>query len=479
MAFLIVGISHRSAPMSVLEKAALSESQVRELSRAIAEGGYVNGVAVLATCNRLEIIADVSTFHGGLADLGGALVDAIRTEWTTLSEHLYVHYEERAVEHLLTVACGLDSMAVGEAQILGQLRATLSLGQAEGNLSSELGRILQQALRVGKRAHSETGLDRVAQSLLSGALDSAPGWLGDLGAVNALVVGAGAMSSLVVANLSRLGVGRIAIANRSLDGAQRLAATVAGRAVELDRDTLVAEVADADLIVSCTGARGTIIGADSVAAARELRTTRDLRTTRSVQRGDAHARRRQFFVDLALPRDIAPEVGDIDDVRLVGLEELSRIFAAGPHHDAADVTNAIAAVRAIIASETAKLISKRRANSVAPTVIALRGRAKAVRDKEFARLAARLGPDVDARVLDEVRKSMHRLADKLMHTPTVRVKELAAEPGGGSYADALRALFDLSIDATGPLDVLPLPGTVFDSEQLQHLPGNISIQEKS
>lgn len=405
--------------MDLLDRLAMDTGGLEQLSEAVLSGGYVNGVALLSTCNRLEVLADVSAFHGGLADIGTALVETVGLDWTVLSPHLFVHYDAAAMEHLFQVASGLDSMALGEGQILGQMRQTLSRGQQRRELSGELGEALQQALRVGKRAHSETGLDKVANSLLETALSMAPGTIGDLGSARALVVGAGAMSGLVVAGLARRGMPRMTIVNRTIESAERLAATVNGRAVELTPENLRREVAEADLIVSCTGASASVFQADMLAG-----------------RG-----RPAFLVDLAVPRDIPEEVRDIPEVTLVNLEDLGGMFAETPNRSGAEVTQAIADVRAIIAEELEATNAKRQAREIGPTVAALHGRAREVLELEISRLNAKL--DVDDHTLGQIHQAMRRVAEKILHTPTVRVKELAAEPGGVTYAEALSTLFDL------------------------------------
>ncbi|GAB3558049.1 glutamyl-tRNA reductase [Spelaeicoccus albus] len=422
MTALIVGLSHHSAPIGVLESAALGATRAEELAGGMLAGEYVDGALVVSTCNRLELIADVTSFHGGLADLGGALVDALAMDWTSLTDHLYVHYDEAAVRHVFSVACGLDSMALGEAQILGQLRTTLARATSAGHVSSNLSRLMQTALRVGKRAHAETDLDQVARSMLDDALEPAPNWIGDLSGAHALVLGAGAMSGLVTAELARSGVKSITVANRTLARAERLAAGVGGRAVPMTGEILDAELPHADLVVACTGARTTVISADRVARA---------------DRPD-----RQFFVDLALPRDIDEAVGELPGVQVVGLRQLSELIDRG-----ADSPASAALIRAdeIVAEEVERFLSAKRSKAALPTVIALRKRAQRVLDAEMERLNSRLS-GVDEHVLTEVRTSLNRMADKLMHTPTVRVKQLASQPGGSGYADALRALFDLKLD---------------------------------
>lgn len=464
MTALIIGLSHYSAPISVLERSALDDEGACRVADAMLAGKSVDGAVVVSTCNRLELIADVSSFHGGLADLGGALVDALGMEWQALTAHLYVHYESRAVAHLFALASGLDSLALGEAQILGQLRRALATATDAGHTDSHLSHLLQRALHVGKRVHTDTGLDTVARSMLDEALRPAAEWLGDLRSARALVIGAGAMSGLAVATLSRYGVDSITVANRTLERAERLAAGVDGRAVPIDTDTLEGEIAAADLIVACTGARNTVV---STALARNARDSRS-----GTQRG-------QFYVDLALPRDIDPRAGELRGVRLVGLDELSTLVTSA---DDVPAATAVREARTIVDDEHERFQGERRAESAVPTVVALRGLAHEILESEMSRLESRLaGTDPD--VLAEVRTGMNRVADKLVHTPTVRVKELVSQPGGRDYADALKALFDLDVaDTPDPApDTGQAPGldeTDLDKQALDAMPQTAFEAEK-
>jgi glutamyl-tRNA reductase len=412
MSVLVVGISHRSAPVSVLERVAVDGEGAAKLVRDVAAGEHVVEAAVIATCNRLEIYAEVDRFHGSVEELSGLLVERAGSSTEDLLGHLYVHYDDGAVSHLFQVAAGLDSMAVGEAQILGQTRHALARGQEAGTVGAALNVLFQQALRVGKRAHAETGIDKAAPTLVSAALDR----VGDVRGHRAVVVGAGSMAALATATLTRRGATDVVVVNRTPQRASRLAAEHGVRAASLD--ALAAEVARADVVVACTGSTGVLVTADMVAAGQ-----RDL-----------------AIVDLALPHDVAPEVRERPGVTLVTLADLAddlRDSAAGAEVDA---------VREIVTEEVAAFLTARRQASVTPTVVALRSMATEVVDAELARLLVRL-PDLDDTSRDEVLQSLRRVADKLLHQPTIRVKELANETGAVSYAAALAELFALDPDA--------------------------------
>ena len=428
MTLLVLGISHQSAPIDMLDALAFGAGEVGAMRTDALAGDHVEGLAVLATCNRLELIADVTAFHGGLADLGNALVASIDKEWQDIAGHFYAHYDNQAVEHLLKVACGLDSMAIGEAQILGQLRSTFTDSQSAGSLTSELSHALQQSLRIGKRAHSETGLDEVARSLFGVALEASQAHIGSLRAANALVIGAGAMSGLVVSGLHKEGVSRITVLNRTVDKAERLVAEVGGRAGELTSRILAEEIADADLIISCTGAREVVVTREDIMAGLTQN-----------PKGAAN----KAFVDLALPHDIDPSVREFEHVALFGLGEIRDLLTNSANSRDAAVVETVKAVRAIIEEELSKLETGAKERSVAPTVTALRSHAKDVLAAETKRLEKKLGAEVDEKAFAEIRKSLHRVAEKLIHTPTVKVKELAVTHTDMDYAQALMQLFDL------------------------------------
>jgi glutamyl-tRNA reductase len=326
-----------------------------------------------------------------------------------------VHYDNRAVQHLFNVACGLDSMVVGEPQILGQLRGALAAGQAAGTAGRVLNDLAQTALRVGKRAHSETGLDRAGQSLVTAALDLAAPVLGSTTPARAVVIGAGSMSALAATTLARLYPGvDLAIVNRSPERAERLAAAVGGRTVALDR--LGDALEGVGLVMTCTGAAGTVLSADVL--------------------GDA---RPGVIIDLALPRDVSAEVGALPGITLIDLERIAAAQHAGGERAEA---SSVEAARRIVAEEVANYDAAQRAATVAPTVAALRGMAAVLVEAELGRFDARVA-DLDPKTRAEVANTVRRVVDKLLHEPTVRVKQLAADPDGTSYAAALRELFNL------------------------------------
>ncbi|MEV0777843.1 glutamyl-tRNA reductase [Streptomyces sp. NPDC050433] len=426
MSLLVVGLSHRSAPVSVLDRVSLSPDSRIKLLQDVLAAEPATEAAVLATCNRVELYADVDKFHAGVAELSTLLARHSGVGLEELTPYLYVHYEDRAVHHLFSVACGLDSMVVGEGQILGQIKDALASGQELHTAGRLLNDLFQQALRVGKRAHSETGIDRAGQSLVTFGLEQlaagaeVTGWAAGR---RALVIGAGSMSSLAAATLARAGVAEIVVANRTAARADRLVAIlnepggtgVRARAVEMG--AVDGELTRADIVVSCTGATGLVLTAAAVETA-------------------LHGGRELALLDLAMPRDIDAAVHRLGGARLIDIESLADASADAPM--AADVDE----VKRIVTEEVAAFGAAQRAAHITPTVVALRAMAADVVTNEIARLEGRL-PGLDERQRAEITQAVRRVVDKLLHAPTVRVKQLAGEPGGAGYADALRELFDL------------------------------------
>ncbi|USQ79564.1 glutamyl-tRNA reductase [Ornithinimicrobium faecis] len=429
MSVLVVGLSHRSAPLELLERVALDGSRSRELAAGVVGLDDVSESLVLTTCNRTEVYADALSFHGAVAQVGDALAQATGVALAELTPHLYVHYEDRAVDHLFSLACGLESMALGESEILGQLREALRAGQEGAHLAGVLNPLFQQALRVGKRAHTDTDLDRVARSLVGAGIDRAASVLGPLHAARALVVGAGAMSGLAAASLTRAGVGDLGVINRTRERATRLAQAHQGQAY--DWAELEPALQSADLVLTCTGATDHVITEELL--------SRD-RTTRPL-----------VVVDLAMPRDVAPEVAELPGVTVWGLTDLTgRGDEAAPD----ETEQVLDAVRDLVSGEVAAYLATRRSAQVAPTLAMLRTRASAVVDSELDRLDQKV-PDLPDAQRAEVHQSVRRIVDKLLHTPTVRAKELAAHDVDGSSVALLRELFDLDPRETAAVTTPP------------------------
>lgn len=423
MNLLTIGLSHNTAPVRVLERVSVGADDVVKLLDELQHSDQICEVMLVSTCNRVEVHAVAETFHGGLDDVTSVLARYAGADVSELADHLYVHYAAKAAEHLFSVAAGLDSMVVGEAQILGQIRQAYSVADDAGTVGKTLHELAQQALRVGKRVHSETDIDSAGASVVSEALADAEATLGTLAGRRALLVGAGSMGALAAAQLKRSGIGEMVVANRTAENGERLASSLREEGVQartVGLDALPSSLAEADVVVTCTGAVGAVVTGEMVSGALLSRSD------------DAPL----LVCDLGLPRDTAPEVGELPGVTVVDLESLQRRLAeqnGGSESDRASE---------IVAEELRGYLAAQRSAEVTPTVTALRRRAAEVVDSELLRMDSRM-PDLDGEVREELTRTVRRVVDKLLHAPTVRVKQLASVPGGAGYADALRELFEL------------------------------------
>jgi glutamyl-tRNA reductase len=427
---LVVGISHRSAPVSLLERVTAGVGDAGGVLQQLRTTGPVGEAVVLATCNRVEVYADTDGFHAGVDAVSDLLSRLSGVGLDELSRHLYVHWETQAVLHLFTVAAGLDSMVVGESQILGQLRRAYATARGDDTAGRVLHELFQRALRAGKRAHAETGIDEAGRSLVTVGLEQAAATVGSVDGAEVLVVGAGSMAALAGATLRRLGAARIVVANRTPEHARRLATSLDGEGIALGQ--VEDELGRVDVVVSCTGATGLVLDAATVERGIKTREGRPI-----------------ALLDLALPRDIEQTVRSLPGVTLVDLASLQEVLRTT--ETGADVE----AARAIVTEEVGTFLAWQSASRVAPTVVALRSRADEVVTAELDRLASRL-PDLDERARAELEGTVRRVVDKLLHTPTVRVKELTEAPEGLSYAQALRELFGLDRAAPAAVALAPL-----------------------
>jgi len=440
---LLFGVSHRSAPVSVLEQLSTDEAEQIKLVDRIMQSPLVTEAMVLSTCNRVEVYAVVDAFHGGLSAIGQVLADHSGMTVPDLTKYAYVRYSEAAVEHLFAVASGLDSAVVGEQQVLGQVRRAYAAAEANQTVGRVLHELAQRALAVGKRVHSETGIDAAGASVVSVALGMADTKLQGLPGKTAVVVGAGAMGALTAAHLTRAGIGHVYIVNRSLPRAQRLARKIreSGTAAEaLSLEKLPAALAGADVVVSCTG------------AVRPVISLADVHNALTASRRDHQP---LVICDLGMPRDVDPAVSGLPGVWVVDMDRIQREPTAKAAAKDAE------AARHLVAAEVATYLAGQRMAEVTPTVTALRQRAADVVEAELLRLDNRL-PNLDAAHKDEVARTVRRVVDKLLHAPTVRIKQLASAPGGDSYAEALRELFELdqtAVDAVANVGELPTAST--------------------
>ncbi|HSO03315.1 MAG TPA: glutamyl-tRNA reductase [Candidatus Limnocylindrales bacterium] len=445
MTLLVVGVNHRSAPARVLDQMGLTPDEAEGLSADLAASDVVAEAMVLATCNRVEVYADVTRFHPAVTAVAELMAKWTGCDRATLIEHSYVHFDSSAVAHLFSVAAGLDSMVVGEAQILGQVRASLARGQDSGTAGRVLNGVGQRALRAGKRVHAETGIDRSGVSVVSVGLDAAAAVLGDLAGRRVLVVGAGSMGALAASTLVARGVSGVLVANRTTAVAERVAAGIPqGRAIDLAQ--MPAALAEVDLAICCTGAQDSVIDVDLARAAR----------------AGAPAGRPLVLLDLALPHDVDPEVGELPGVTRIDLAALATLPATAASE--ADLR----AAREIVAVEVEACLASVAGQAVEPVLVSLRAHVGGVLDTEMERLRLRL-TGLDSEAFAEVERAMRRAMATLLHQPTVRMKQLAAEPGGDRYAEALSALFDL--DPSLPASVVDPSADLDPGSDAPHVQG--------
>ena len=463
---LVVGMSHRSAPVALLERLSVDGMQREETAAALVATSSLSEAMIISTCNRLEVYCVTNSFHSGVQDVVNVLHEVSEIDIDELRSYLYVRYADAAAEHMMVVASGLDSMVVGEQQIIGQVRQGYQRAVAANTAGKTLHALAQSALRAGKRVHTETDIDEAGASMVTVALNEALQYM-DLsmseslsGAQSgqteraqlddeplligrtALVLGAGAMASLAATHLGRLGVDKLIVANRTRERADNLVdhahqAGVQAEAVNFeDRFQAFGQV---DIIVSATGADNYTVDRASIPGQR---------------------REHVVLIDLSLPRDIADDTAELSGVDLVNIERLHQSLSAQSEDE--DTTIGYQDAKRIVREELQAFASEQRVREVVPAVSALRKHASGVIECEMARLRQRR-PHMPEDDFAQVQVAIRRAVDKLLHEPTVRAKKLAAESGAVSHETALQELFGLEIDGSSvAVDAkeLPLPQEV-------------------
>lgn len=438
MSMLVVGMSHQSAPVALLERLSMDDTVRNDTCEVLVSKPSLSEAMIVSTCNRLEVYTVTNSFHTGVQDVVKVLAGNSGVDEDELRGYLYVRYADAAAEHLLTVTAGLDSMVVGEQQIIGQVRTAYQLAAEQGAVGPRIHALAQSALHTGKRVHSETDIDEAGSSMVSFAFDQAMMAMGavDLKGKTALVLGAGAMSSLAATQAGRLGIDKLIIANRTFDRAERLAghaheAGVHAEAIEFHRRTAVLD--DIDVVISATGAQEFTLTKQDIPAGHNL-----------------------MIIDLSLPRDIDNAVAELDNVTLINIERLSDSLDAADTEVAGGADPQVAA-RAIVREELEAYSSAQRVREIVPAVAALRRRAADVVECELGRLQQK-SPDLTDEQIGDVSQALKRVVDKLLHEPTVRAKKLAANSGTVSHETALQELFGLQLEGSGvSVDVKELP----------------------
>ena len=419
MSVVVVGLNHRTVPLALLERVTIDDTRLPKVLHDLLTRDHVSEAVVLSTCNRTEVYVVAEKFHPAYGDLRQFFSSLAFVPPEELADHLYVHDADAAASHLFRVASGVDSAVVGEAEILGQVRTAWDVAQVEGSAGSQLNLLFRHALEVGKRARTETGIGRHIASVSTAAVAMAEQRLGVLEGRGILVMGAGDMGEGMVRALASKGVTDIRIANRTWENAADLADRVGGRAIHLDE--LEGALAEVDLLLTGTGATSMIIEHSDIARVVSARAGRDL-----------------LIVDVAVPRDVDPSVAELAGVTLLDMDDLRSFAEAGM----AERRREIALVETMVAEELDRFVSIRAAREVAPLVAALHEQAEEVRRAELDRYRARFG-ELDERQLELLDALTHGIVAKMLHQPTVRLKDAAGTPRGERLAEALRDLYEL------------------------------------
>ena len=418
MSIVVIGVNHRTAPIELLERVALSGPELGKAISGLVSRANIREAAVLSTCNRTEVFAVAERFHGAYADIRDFFCELGALQPDELHPHLYSQHDDAAVMHLFDVAAGLESAVLGESEILGQVRGAWETAQAEGGAKATLNLLFRHAIETGKRARTETSIGQHTASVSHAAVDMAIERLGSLHGSRVLVVGAGDMGEGVAVALAGAGATHITVTNRTEARAQQLAERVGGTIVPFGQ--LGAALRDADVLLTCTGAGSIIVDHELVASARE------------------GVESPLLVVDIAVPRDVAAEVEHLPSVTLLNLDHLRDWAARGLALRAAEAQH----VRAIVSEEVERFGMEATARQAAPLVAQLHSQAEVVRQAELERFAKRLA-SLEPAQRDAVEALSKGIVAKLLHQLSVRLKDDAGTPQGERNAAAVRDLFDI------------------------------------
>ncbi|MGC1511945.1 MAG: glutamyl-tRNA reductase [Acidimicrobiales bacterium] len=416
MSVIVVGLNHRSVALELLERMTVSPMRLPKALHDLASRDNISEVVVLSTCNRTEIYAHAERFHGAVQDVRDFLGELALLAPEDFADHLYTFHDAAAVAHLFTVTAGLDSAVLGEGEILGQVRTAWEASAAEGATGPVLNMLFRHAVEAGKRARTETDIGRHAASVSHAAVALATERLGTLEGRKVLVVGAGEMGEGMVMSLSRAGVTEVLVANRTGERADALAERVGGRAIRLSE--LPEVLSEIDVLLTSTGATSVMVEHADIEPVMAARGGREL-----------------LIVDVAVPRDVDPHVAELPGVTLLDMDDLRAFAQIGLDERRREVS----IVRDLIDDEVARYREVATARQVAPLVTEVRDHVEAIRVAEVERVGRRLAPG-ERDALDAMSRS---LVAKLLHEPTVRLKDAAGTPRGERLAEALRELFGL------------------------------------
>jgi glutamyl-tRNA reductase len=418
MSIVVLGVNYHTSPVTLLEKVMIPVPSMSGALRELSEQSDIREVVILSTCNRTEVYAVAERFHSAHADILKFLCATSGLSEDEIAPHLYSQYDEEAVVHLFEVAAGIDSAVLGETEIVGQVRDAWDFAMKQGTSRSTLNLLFRYALESGKRARTETGISRSTASVAHAAVEMSEEILGTLQGKRVLVVGAGEMGEGVAGALSRAGTASITVLNRTATRAQVLAAKIGARVS--DFSNLESELGIVDVVVACTGAGDIIIDHDLMKRVRHGITTPVL------------------LVDIALPRDIAASVSELPGVTLRDLDDLSEWAQRGIDKRSSEVGQ----VRVIIGEEVDRFLLDQTQRQAAPLVAQLRRFVEDIRQAEVDRFDASLAA-MTPEQRELVESISHGIINKMLHAPSVRLREAAGTPQGERLSAAVRDLFSL------------------------------------
>ena len=418
MSIVVLGINYHTSPVTLLEKVMIPVPAMSEALRVLSSHSDIREVVVLSTCNRTEVYAVAERFHGAHTDILEFLCETSGLSADEITPHLYSQFDDDAVVHLFEVAAGIDSAVLGETEIVGQVRDAWDFAMKQGTSRSTLNLLFRYALESGKRARTETGISRSTASVAHAAVEMSEEILGTLSGKRVLVVGAGEMGEGVAGALSRAGTESITVLNRTVSRAEALADKIGARVS--DFESLETELVTADLVLACTGAGGVIIDHELMARVRNGVSTPLL------------------VVDIALPRDVAASVAELPGVTLRDLDHLSDWAQRGIDKRASEVGQ----VREIIGEEVKRFLLDQTQRQAAPLVAQLREVVESIRTAEMERFESALAA-MTPEQRELVESISHGIINKMLHAPSVRLREAAGTPQGERLSAAVRDLFSL------------------------------------
>jgi glutamyl-tRNA reductase len=421
MTLTVLGVNHKTAPIELRERIAIGRDELSEVTRALASVPGVAECMILSTCNRVELIATVDSME---TDLSSFLSTQFGVEMPVLASHLYLHRDQQAVNHVFRVASSLDSMVVGEPQILGQVKEAYTVARSAGTVGSELEHLMQSAFSAAKRVRSETEIGSSSVSIASVAVELARKIFGSLQGRTVFLVGAGKMSELAARHLVQQGAGTILVTNRTMERAQRMAEPFNGRVIPFEQ--LYDRAADADIVITSTGAPHHIFRPEHGRAFLHARKNRPM-----------------FFIDIAVPRDVDPAANNLEGIFVYDIDDLQQVAAA----HIAERNRSAGDAEALIQAEVERFHQRRRAVNVAPAIVALQRQAEELRQTELRRIHARLGlltPEQTAAVEALTRG----LVNKFLHPPMQALKQAARE-NDPTRVDVLCEAWSLPVVSAG------------------------------